>query len=482
MEQNLRRIDYRLLQGCCLEAEHADIVSVSMEGLRMTLPEAFGGTITTLVDEIRKSGMMLRDLADRSQMHFNRVPILLNYLEILLPCLSRTLDDINKFYEDRTVSKDMRWRKMYHKMTQEANGLPLPQRFMLYNQFLDCLRYLLMRSPLFDLNALESLRTRIIELGQSIRLSMPTTLIEPPLQPETMLGPMVQDPTLHWAEQIFSLPLTSRTALKHTRPSAAYGPFQAWGQLNIPKEIKMLFRRPFDEDRLALMTYLNQLNQTPYFLLRTYHLGAQWFSLRGTHELVIKREASSLQLDRWSVSQRAPKLWASLYFKTWEELVLFHCTFVSLKARNTLTINMNPREFKLLGEKRLFQAQIFDDGFKHALIVYRDLATQGLRLHASVWDGELRYCPVWTAFVTHQSASPTWLHRKSGHRVWLKDVQLYVFCEQYQQQHQRKGQAGAFEIDFVSEMGAKQFIDVFQPQSEPSEASTDGPDAIEDSK
>ncbi|KAJ0318969.1 hypothetical protein COL5a_010460 [Colletotrichum fioriniae] len=69
------------------------------------------------------------------------------------------------------------------------------------------------------------------------------------------------------------------------------------------------------------------------------------------------------------------------------------------------------------------------------------------------------------------------------HRIWLKDVQLYVFCQQYHQQNQRKGtSAGVFEIDFVSEMGASRFIEELQPQTDPSEASTDTMEAIEDSK
>ncbi|KZL63529.1 hypothetical protein CI238_02881 [Colletotrichum incanum] len=464
MEQSIQKIDYRLLKGCCLEAERAEIVSVSLEGLRMALPESYGGPINALVAEMRKCARLLRDLADLSQIHFNRVPILLNYLQIILPCLSKTLRDINDYYEDRTVSKDIRWRKMYHKMSREVGGLPLPQRFALYNHFLDCLRQLLVMSPQFDLNGLESLRTKIIEMREARGLPTPTQ-VGPVLRPETLLMPMTQDPTVHWAEQIFSLPLPSRTALKHNRTS----------------------RAPFDEDRLALMTYLNLVNHTPYILLRTYHLGAPWFSLRGTHELVIQREENCLQLKRWSVSERMPKIWASLYFKTWEELTLFHCTFVSLKARNTMTINMNAKEFKLAGEKKTFQAQIIDDGFKHSLMVYQDVATQGFRLHAAVWDGELRLCPVWTAFankthyaVTHQSASPTWLRRKTRHRVWLKDIQLYVFCKEYRQQNQRKGEAGAFEINFVSEDGAAHFHEAFY--STPSEPSASSPEAIENAK
>ncbi|OLN97137.1 hypothetical protein CCHL11_02245 [Colletotrichum chlorophyti] len=263
MEQTLQRMDFRLLQQCCCEAERADLVSMNLEGLRMALPEVYGGHITALAGEVRSSSRILRDLADLSQVHFTRVPILLNYLNIVLPCLSKTLRDILNYYDDRTVSRETRWRRMYHRMTQEVNGLPLPQRFA-----------------------------------------------------------KQEDSSAHWAEEIFSRPLSSRTALKHNKASIAYGPLQAWGQLNIPKENKMLFRRPFDDDRIALMTYINLVNQTPYLLLRTYHMGAPWFSLRGTHELVIHREGSSLQLNRWSTSEQVPKLWASLYFKTWEGALL----------------------------------------------------------------------------------------------------------------------------------------------------------------
>jgi hypothetical protein len=157
-------------------------------------------------------------------------------------------------------------------------------------------------------------------------------------------------------------------------------------------------------------------------------------------------------------------------------MVLLYCTFVSLKARNPLTLQIKPEEYKLHKEKRLFQALIIDDGFKHSLIVYEDNETKGIRLHADVWEGELKQCPVWTAFVTHQSASSTWLVKKSKHRIWLKDIQLYVFCQKYRQQNQRQGAAGAFELYFVSEQAAQKFREVFYPPSTPT-VSTDSSDS-----
>lgn len=44
--------------------------------------------------------------------------------------------------------------------------------------------------------------------------------------------------------------------------------------------------------------------------------------------------------------------------------------------------------------------KIIDDDFEHSLAVYRDELTGGHRLHASVWEGALKGCPIWTAFRT----------------------------------------------------------------------------------
>lgn len=38
------------------------------------------------------------------------------------------------------------------------------------------------------------------------------------------------------------------------------------------------------------------------------------------------------------------------------EMVLFHASFVALKSRCPLTVNANPEDFRLSGEKILFQA------------------------------------------------------------------------------------------------------------------------------
>jgi len=134
-----------LLQGCFHEALRADEVSKRLETLRTFLPDSLQSYITAVSEEIKTSSRLLRDMADLSQAHIPRVPVILSYLHVLLPCLCRSLRDITNYYDDKALTKELRWRTMYHKMTDEAGGLPLPQRFTMYNHFLTLLAQLLTR-------------------------------------------------------------------------------------------------------------------------------------------------------------------------------------------------------------------------------------------------------------------------------------------------------------------------------------------------
>jgi ankyrin repeat protein len=131
--------------GCSREAERADLVAQGLDRLRSGLPEGMQAVVTALADEIRETSRLLRVIVDISQMHIHRLPIAVQYLTTLLPCLCRSLRDIVSHYEDQTLSREVRWQTMYNKMTEESRGLSLPQRFVLYSHFLDQLRQLLTR-------------------------------------------------------------------------------------------------------------------------------------------------------------------------------------------------------------------------------------------------------------------------------------------------------------------------------------------------
>lgn len=94
---------------------------------------------------ISSAASLLRELADLAQVHMDRVPIVLDHLNVVLPCMSRTLRDVVAAYEDTRLSRSERWRQLWEHMMDEDDGLGLLGRFALYHQFLASLRDLLTR-------------------------------------------------------------------------------------------------------------------------------------------------------------------------------------------------------------------------------------------------------------------------------------------------------------------------------------------------
>ncbi|KAI6783731.1 uncharacterized protein J7T54_001607 [Emericellopsis cladophorae] len=418
-------IEHHLFGGCCLEAHRCDAVALQLEGLRGYLLDASAGHLSIIIDDIRLTACSLRELADLSQVHQDRIPVVLNHLNILLPCLSRTLRDITSYYEDTTISKINRWRNMYHCMKDEGDGMTLGGRLMLYNYFLGSLRDVLLRSPNFDLNGLETARVKVMQLRENRNIPPPPAQVGPRMR--STIFAFENDP------QIFSMPLPSRTALKN-QIQWVNKHFTAVYQLT---RDKIHCNSPFNDDKICLIAYENGHDLCP--------------------------DGCVLRFKRWSSMSACSKLWAALSFQTWEELVLMYSSFLALKARNRKVVKVAPDEYLPKGERKLFQARISDDGFWHSLAVYKDITTGGIRLLASACEGPLKQCPIWTAFVTQQSASTTWIKRVSNskHRIRLMDVQLYVFCQDYRQNRQRKGKSGAFEISFHQAEGCDRFIDLF---------------------
>jgi hypothetical protein len=83
--------------------------------------------------------------------------------------------------------------------------------------------------------------------------------------------------------------------------------------------ILTIVRRSFDNDRIAVIFFLQTLDQTPSIFLRAITGGQSLVSMRGVHELCISREKPSrLKLTRWSRSEDQSKPWATLQFITWE--------------------------------------------------------------------------------------------------------------------------------------------------------------------
>lgn len=347
--------------------------------------------MVALTEEIRRSSQLLRELADHSRMHGSRAVMVVNHLNVILPCLSRTLRDITSHYEDKAVSRETRWRKMYHDMLKEAGGLSLPQRFMMYNHFLTLLLFLLIQDKNYDQGQLEFVRAKILDLRKRrnipdpvqtpialvhrqqpdhppstrnypyqplpvpmpvpvsvpvpVSAPVPAPLLLPQPRPrprprrlprqENMLvpvsraGPVVgpspsrQDVTHHWAEQIFSLPLVSRTPIKSTPgirsgESRAYPPFVPSWDKNRPEARRTLMRRSFDGGRLVVLFIVSAEEGAPMVVVNMWSGGTEWYAYRGHHEICLWRDKNRLILKRWSHSGHCAKPWVVLKFDTWE--------------------------------------------------------------------------------------------------------------------------------------------------------------------
>lgn len=94
--------------------------------------------------------------------------------------------------------------------------------------------------------------------------------------------------------------------------------------------------------------------------------------------------------------------------------------------------------------------RIIDHHYEHALRLFRERDTGVVRLQASAQTGALQRNPMWTALITHQMDSPTWLSRDSPRVVHIVELQPYILTEEYDPQ---KTTPGAFDLTFIMHRG-----------------------------
>ena len=137
-DQYYDRLWQQFFEGCNIEAQRCDAVSLQLQGLGFAIHENNNSHLNSIIEGIEGCARLLLQFADFLQIRHpqDTFTVAFNHLNLILPCLSRTLRDITSYWEDRTLTKKNRWRTMYHKMTEEAEGLTLPDRFKLYEYFL----------------------------------------------------------------------------------------------------------------------------------------------------------------------------------------------------------------------------------------------------------------------------------------------------------------------------------------------------------
>jgi len=151
------------LLGCWREAQRADKAVVQLLRIRTVLDLEFREHITAVLREIESSSRLLRDLYDLFPIYRSRVPIVIYYLDIILPSFERTIKNMMVYIDNDAFPARTQWTLMVERLGDQG-GMSLPTRFVMYVDMLVQLVRLLSRSPLYDPTTLELLRMRHLRL------------------------------------------------------------------------------------------------------------------------------------------------------------------------------------------------------------------------------------------------------------------------------------------------------------------------------
>ncbi|KAI9734505.1 MAG: hypothetical protein M1834_002105 [Cirrosporium novae-zelandiae] len=263
----------------------------------------------------------------------------------------------------------------------------------------------------------------------------------------------------HWVTTIFRDNRSSTPLPREALTSACYDNYAPGvvARLNEEGWVHIL-QISFAGGGLDMRLYYNYSDRRTRIVCRmTRPSGQRVFYYRTASSLTLHRGGGSM-LQLCLRSDRS--LWANLVFSTYELMVLFHCTFLGLCGEDRHCF-IDPKHCELKGEEELYGGQISDNGFRHALRIFRDGDSQGIRLEASILEKDLLRVPVWTAFITNLVPSKTWLRKVTSKVVRLQELKVHVFSEEYE----ARSVNGATELSFVSSNDAKSFVNIMDDLS-----------------
>jgi hypothetical protein len=134
------------LLACWREAERAFDIAAALHQIKNEVDILLVNEVAEVTRQIWLASKLLRDLFDLFPFYSERGHFLLDYLNIILPCLRRTLQDIRYHIGNYpTNSFERIWIDLDEDL-QRQSDVSLRERFTLYNNFLVQLVQLLSRS------------------------------------------------------------------------------------------------------------------------------------------------------------------------------------------------------------------------------------------------------------------------------------------------------------------------------------------------
>ncbi|KAI9843141.1 MAG: hypothetical protein M1837_006594 [Sclerophora amabilis] len=444
----------------------------------------------------------------------SRIRLVLGDLQLTLASLSFTLKDMDKSFErlaitGRSAQAYLRvWREIGQWVSQEGSGTLL-NRLETYRTFLVEL-VIRLEGSLPGPYDVPLLRQRIettlaIQEGSPVNafgnlsLGGPDALIEPvpppqgppvrrrsrrsatPPAPEMGVGsrpPRVPEPppisrpdtrgsspssSSRWALNIFDARHSITPFSVAGQPSKCQGEHVDHAEERLSRVYDKLVEIDFHDGALIVQIYVNPRDgRTKILCLSGYDQpgSPKTQCTQSLHVLRIAREENTLLLYqvRTDGESRLRVPWTRLTFASYERLVLTFLLCAALKAQGPADSAATPSDFKLGGETELHAFKIEDDGYLHALRIFKDKHTKGVRLEASVLRGELKGMPVWTAFVSqYMGSSSGWAKRVRSKVVQLSELHPYIFSSSYTPP---RGRTGHHELTFLTSRDALDFLAV----------------------
>ncbi|KAI9704431.1 MAG: hypothetical protein M1836_007294 [Candelina mexicana] len=494
------------------EAENAQDVAAGLNRFLDAIPEC-STEITAVISELFAISSALRELhtALASRRYGRRGPLIEDDMELALPSLNITLEDIVEMFgrlgRSPLATAYRRVWKVICLNFRDEGGISLCSRLEIYRTFFIELALVLTGAPTGPRD-METLRARIedllelqnqpgidvafdgLTLGRRAPLSPPMSSSRPqrripyetflptsplssdysdreyPFPPPAPDVPQSPSSTTfsslssgssgsgtHWASRIFDGRHSITAFNMSGQPSKCLGPELNSSESILSRDSEKLIELSFENSALIVRLYYRPADQRARILClsapdRPGRVRKQ--CCLPLTSLQIFRAESCLQLCRSSRSRRTPQLWANLKFSIYERMVLFFCTFLALKAHDTCVPRPAIDDYILDGETEKYGGMIEDDNFLHALRIFKDRDSGGVRLEASVLRGELQRTPVWTAFVTQYLGSTNWMRRIEPKVIQLRDLHPYVFSPDYTPQ---RGPRGEHELRFTTAQG-----------------------------
>lgn len=121
--------------GCWHEAQRCDLIAVHLLRLRDELRLDFEDSVTPLVRAVDQTSRLLRDIHDLFSIYRTRASLVRHDLTVILPCLSKTLRDMNTYVGSELLPAGRQWILMNERLNAQG-GMTLGARFAMYYDFL----------------------------------------------------------------------------------------------------------------------------------------------------------------------------------------------------------------------------------------------------------------------------------------------------------------------------------------------------------